>query len=482
MMITLLRLGWLTLSRDRVALLLTFVLPIAFFSVFAVVFGRQGSGSVEPIAIVVADLDRTDVSERMLAALRAEAGLRVREHEGDPPRPFDRASAEAVVRSGKAPAAVVLLPGFSERFASFEPAGDGEDAIVELLVDPSDPMAAPMVGGLLQKVGMTAAPELIARRGLEAFGRIGGPFTLRQRAAIASMQQALGPAAGPTGPTETTGPTGPTETTGATGTTETTNATGVATDPSSESAPDDSGGATSDGAANTASADTADAAPPFDFGGLIPTRTVDVLGEHKPSGLISYYAAGTAVMFLLFSMSGAAGTILEEEEAGTLERVLGSGVGVTRLLASKWAFFTLLGIVQIVTMFLWGAIFFRLELFAHLPGFAVMTVVTAAAAAAFGLVLAGLCRTRTQLSGLATVIILIMSAVGGSMFPRRFLPEWARDVGNATFNAWAVDGYEKIFWYEQPTWTIWPQVSVLVGLTLVFLMGARLLARRWSVR
>ena len=44
-----------------------------------------------------------------------------------------------------------------------------------------------------------------------------------------------------------------------------------------------------------------------------------------------------------------------------------------------------------------------------------MTLVTASAAAALGLVLASLARTRAQLSGFSTLLILTMSALGGSM-------------------------------------------------------------------
>ncbi len=42
MIATLLRIGYLNLSRDRVALSLKFLLPIVFFSIFASVFGGQG--------------------------------------------------------------------------------------------------------------------------------------------------------------------------------------------------------------------------------------------------------------------------------------------------------------------------------------------------------------------------------------------------------------------------------------------------------
>ena len=55
-----------------------------------------------------------------------------------------------------------------------------------------------------------------------------------------------------------------------------------------------------------------------------------------------------------------------------------------------------------------------------------------------------------------------------------------QSIGLVTFNAWALDGYLKVFWRSAPLWQLWPQVSVLVGLTATFLLLARLLARRWE--
>jgi ABC-2 type transport system permease protein len=109
-----------------------------------------------------------------------------------------------------------------------------------------------------------------------------------------------------------------------------------------------------------------------------------------------------------------------------------------------------------------------------------MTVVTAAAAAALALVLATIARTRAQLSGFSTILILTMSALGGSMFPRFLMSEGMQKVGLLTFNAWALDGYLKVFWRQAKVWELWPQVAVLLGLTIAFLTLARVLARRWE--
>lgn len=78
------------------------------------------------------------------------------------------------------------------------------------------------------------------------------------------------------------------------------------------------------------------------------------------------------------------------------------------------------------------------------------------------------------------MLILTMSALGGSMFPRFLMSEMMQKLGLVTFNAWALDGYPKVFWRDAPIWQLWPQLSMLAALTAVFLGTARLLARRWE--
>ena len=52
--------------------------------------------------------------------------------------------------------------------------------------------------------------------------------------------------------------------------------------------------------------------------------------------------------------------------------------------------------------------------------------------------------------------------------------------GLVTFNAWALDGYVKVFWREAPLAALLPQVGMLTGFLVVFLALARLFARRWE--
>jgi ABC-2 type transport system permease protein len=417
-----LRIGWMNLKRDRIAQALTFLLPIVFFSIFASVFGGGGGDTTPRVSVAVADEDRSEFSQRVVAALQKEQALRVRV-DGANGSALDRAAAERLVRNGDVPVAIVIPTGVGESFGQFGFSSGG--AAIEMLADPSDPIAPQMVQGLLQKVAMTAAPDLVMQGGMQQFEKHAGQLTPEQRKAVDEWIPMLKADAGTGGGTA------------------------------------GSGG----------------------MGMGIAVTVVDVMRtDDRKGSLISFYAAGIGVMFLLFSsVGGAGGALLEEAESGTLERLLSTNIGMTGVLAGKWLFLSLIGFAQLTVMFLWGRVAFGLPLFSHVPGFVVMTAVTAAAAAALGLVLASLARTRAQLSGFSTILILTMSALGGSMFPRFLMSETMQKMGLVTFNAWALDGYLKVFWRNAAVWELWPQVLVLSALGAAFLGIARLLGRRWEL-
>ena len=74
------------------------------------------------------------------------------------------------------------------------------------------------------------------------------------------------------------------------------------------------------------------------------------------------YAAGIAVMFVLFGATAASGVLLEEKENGTLERILASQLNLDQLLMGKWLYMTTIGCIQMVLMFTWGSLVHKLPL------------------------------------------------------------------------------------------------------------------------
>ena len=68
------------------------------------------------------------------------------------------------------------------------------------------------------------------------------------------------------------------------------------------------------------------------------------------------------------------------------------------------------------------------------------------------------------------------------------MPKFMETLGLFTFNGWALDGFLKVFWYGDvhasalnSILALTPQLAMLTALTVVFLVVARTLARRWEM-
>lgn len=424
----------IALRRDRGAMVLSFVLPLAFFSIFAVIFGRSGGGT-PTVKLILVDQDQSQASHALVKGLTSESSLVVMtkpasDKKNAPPLPdYTAATAEAAVKAGDAPVALIIPAGFGRHPIAFGPGKSG--STLQLLNDQSDTIAPQIVVGLLQKAAITSMPAAMADEGMTYADKYVGGFTAAQQAKVDEKLEALRKL--------------------------------------------EADGKTGNGSSDGGNSGSGPAAA-----GIVAVNVRAVVGENKKSPMISFYAAAIGVMFLMFTASSSAGALLDEAESGTLERVLSTRVTMTKLLAGKLVFNTGLAFVQLVAMFLWGWAVFKLDFFSHLPGFVVMGLCTAFAVAAFGMLLASACQTRAQLGALSTLIILIMSSVGGSMFPRFLMPEAMQKAGLLTINAWAIDGFTKIFWRDLPVTDLWPQVGVLVGIGVVFFLVARRVARRWE--
>src|SRR5437764_9775955 len=182
MIVSVVRAGWMNLRRDRAALMLSFVVPIVFFSIFAGIFGAQRR-TTQKIALAVADEDRSDGSRQLIEALRREEALRIIDGAKDSPAKFNAKSAEAYVRGGDAPVALVIPKGFGASGLRFGPQKAGGPTF-RLFTDSADPIAPQVASGLLQKTVMTALPERMITGGVEALDRWSGGLTPQQRTTI----------------------------------------------------------------------------------------------------------------------------------------------------------------------------------------------------------------------------------------------------------------------------------------------------------
>jgi len=424
------------LFKDRGAVVLGLLVPVVLFTVFVLIFGGMSSSAedMDPIRLVVVDEDGSSHSKRLVSLLDQMDAVRVyTDHsvDGSEERvPYTRQSARDAVAEGRISTALVIPEGLAEHVEENLFAETDSIPPITIFYDASVPLESQVVRGLLQQVLFMSLSDVWALDGIEIMARELNldPETSNQMTSWMNE---------------------------------------VFDEIEALQAEADSGEATPDSAA---------AGPVFES--PIPVETVDVLGETKKNPVAAMTAAQVVVMFLLFSVMHSAGAILAEQEAGTLPRLLVSPMTDWHFLLGKVGSTSIFGFIQILVMFVYGWIVFSVDLLRDFPAVLLMTAVCAASATALGLLIASLCRNHKQIDSVSTLVVLSMSAVGGSMVPRFLMPKWMQDIGLVSFNAWAIDGYYKIFWREMGVVDILPQVGVLLAAGLVFFLIASSLFRK----
>jgi ABC-2 type transport system permease protein len=401
----------LAFVRDRAALVMSFVLPVVFFLVFAAIFAGTGGDQMR-LTVAVADEMRTDASQRLLRALLADPAVK---SAGDG---LDAAAVRGLVRRGRADVGLVVRAGGEPLGAV---GGFGKPPLV-VVSDPTRGVAAQMLVGLVQRAYFTALPDVA----------LGGVAALIEQDLVtldAAQKRQL--AEGLSG------------------------------------LRDDAEQARREGRRGGAGLEDM-----FD--------QESVVGRSQARNLVAYYAGAVAFLFLLFSTVHGAVSLIEERDAGLMDRILAGPASTAVLVTGKFLFLAAQGFVQVAVIFLVAWLIHGVDVPHHIPGCAVVTLAAAIAASGFALALVSACRTRRQAQALSNVVILVVSAVGGSMVPRFFMPPLFQRLGWATPNAWALEAYASVLWRGDPTSALVLPVSLLCGLGLAGYVAARHLARRWE--
>jgi ABC-2 type transport system permease protein len=143
--------------KDRRAVLMSVVAPIAIASFFGYIFGG-GAGNTDGsrIPVMVADQDDSLLSREIVSRMKADAALEV--------KPAAAEAAREGVRWGKAAAAIVIPKNF---FRDLVPAflGAGKKPELEVSYDPSRSIEMRMIEGMATGAVMEASGKLILRGG-----------------------------------------------------------------------------------------------------------------------------------------------------------------------------------------------------------------------------------------------------------------------------------------------------------------------------
>ena len=381
--------------KDRTAVLLSLLLPIALITIFALMYGGIGKPKEsKPISLLFADQDSTDLSQEVYTELNDQDGLQL--------VPKTYSEAEDLVKKGKNSAVLVLYKGFQDSVEA------GKKVPMELFYD----KAKEIEMGLLQQALWSNLFGITMSKGIK--GKVSTWIKEKNpdlsNSEIADIQAEV------------------------------------------------------DKQFNEF--ESSEESSEIEENSALPMTAL--VGEKKDGNLgLVQAVAGIAIMMLLFSVSASGASLLKEKEDGTFRRLLIAPVSPSGILYGKMLSTLFMAVLQLTVMFIYSWLVLGLDIFINLPALILMILTAAIACSSFGIFMASVCKSRKQVESLSTLVILVISALGGSMMPLFFMPAIMQKIAVVSVNYWAMEGFFDIFWRQLPLSDIYPKMLILLGIGMV---------------
>lgn len=412
--INLIRKDFIVFWKDKVAVSLTFLVPIVLIYIFGSVFG--GAGEMRGISLALLNNSKAPVArtlEKTLDTTKAFYIIKTYKDDNGIEKKFDTLTIKEYVKKGSASAALVIP----------------EDAYTDTSVglklkyyyDPKNEIENQVLQGLLQQTVMQSLPELFQqnmwRRSQNFLGMDSGSMFNHQIATVISKYFKV--------------------------------------DTAAILHPDLN---------NTNVKSTGKAESGF-FKDILQLDKQQLVGKEVINPNVTRNVGGWALMFLLFTLTGAASSLFDEQKSGVILRLLSAPVSGVHILWSKYLYSILLGVVQLFILFVAGMLLFKIDIFSNFLNLMIVIIAGATACTAFGMLLAAFCRTAAQANGWGTFLILTMSAIGGAWFPTFLMPGFIQTISKFTIVYWAVDGFLQVLWRGASLKDILPNLAFLFGVS-----------------
>ncbi len=379
--------------QDRRAVIMSFVAPIMIGSFFGYVFGGS-SRSSDPgrVTVLVVDQEAGAVSKEIVAKLRAAKTLAVQQS--------TLAEAEQLVRSGKAPVAVVIPPDFG-KLATQAMFSGRERPKVRVYLDPSHQIESSMIEGMLTGFVMEAVSK-------EAFsgelGRATVDNSLKQlestpgipseeNAQLKGLLQALSK--------YNQGPR------------------------SSQQIARGGGGLS----------------VPFELSE--EKLTARQGAEYNP---YAHSFGGMAIQFILFMGIDVGIGMLLDRQRGLWKRFASAPLSKWTLLGSRAVSATLIAMLILAVVFTFARVVFGVKIEGSLIGFIAICAGFGLMTSAYGLLIAALGKTPQAARGLSILATLLMVMLSGAWIPSFLFPGWLQRATKLVPARWAMDGLDGMTW------------------------------------
>ncbi len=391
--------------KDPGALVLIFLQPFMFIVVMSYALSGLFASEEKPIPILALNLDRGTQAAALLQELDAMETFQVETTwQG---QALTRELAERLIRDEQRSLALIFPPDFSDVLEQDPAARQRQTTRIEVLLDPAASLqiVEPLLGTFQGLLERTAYQALLPRGVDFLFDNLALRIPAEQRQAFkAQAQEAM------------------------------------------------SGGL---------------------LGGREPVVTVERI---TPAGMqVEKYpdtfqqnVPGYTIYGIFWIVSLLADSVLQEKREGTFRRLLVAPMSRAVMLAGKLVPYYIINLIQLAIMLGASSLLFGMSLGNSPAGLVTVSLAAAAAATGLGVLVSALARTEAQVGGLTVLLLLTLSALGGSFIPRFIMPDWLKTIGLITPHAWALNAYQDLLVRGYGLMEVLPKVGALAVFALVF--------------
>ena len=203
------------------------------------------------------------------------------------------------------------------------------------------------------------------------------------------------------------------------------------------------------------------------------------IGQFAGFNAFDLQVPGFAVTFLLIGMlMGVSLALIDEHDWGTLERLRSASAPLWATLTGKLLARFVVGFSQMAVLFAAGYVLFGISLGRTPVALMMPAAAVAFAGAAFGLIVAGIGRTRDAVLPVGAIVIMTMAAIGGCWWPIDFEPAWMQQVALALPTTWAMRAFNDLMIRNLAASSALIPSAVNFGFGIVYTVVGVAIARR----
>jgi ABC-2 type transport system permease protein len=186
---------------------------------------------------------------------------------------------------------------------------------------------------------------------------------------------------------------------------------------------------------------------------------------------INLMFVGFAIMFMMFGLSGAASTILDERIGGTWGRLMVTPAHRLEIsLGYLFAYFMMgwiqFGVLMVAMNLMFDTHWGNLSYMIPFASLVIVCVV------GFGLMIAGIVKTKQQAGAIGAVLIVSTCMLGGVYWSIDLVPEFMQRISLAVPQSWAMSGFKEIISGSLHFNTLLKDALALIGFTVIFFLIA----------